>query len=244
MTQPRRRLKRDLARLAGVAAFFVAAAWLLKQDYVRGQVFNIAHIRAQFKDGDLVDELCFVAAAALVNALGVPRLWICAVSGTLFGAAKGSVVGLSASLMGATANFYMGRYLLRGPIKRHLPDRLRKWYKLFNKNGFRALLYIRLFPFTNATLTNLISGASKIAYWDFLAATLIGFLPFTIAFATLGSSAGKQNTLQFICGTGLFALVIGAQWIYTRVTKPGESEAVEGSDSVTESATEIREAIK
>jgi uncharacterized membrane protein YdjX (TVP38/TMEM64 family) len=212
----RRGLKRDLARIICVTLFFAAMAWLLKQEYVREEVFNIAHIRARFRSHGLKSELAFIGCAAVVNTLGVPRIWICVAAGTLFGAVYGTVAGFAASLLGATANFFIGRYVMRGPLKRRMPERLRNWHKLLNKRGFRVLLYMRLFPFSNATLTSLIGGASRMRYLDFLAATILGFIPQTIAFATLGSSAAKQNRLQLGLGIALFAIVIIAQWVYSR----------------------------
>lgn len=54
---------------------------------------------------------------------------------------------------------------------------------------------------------------------DYLAATTIGYLPFTIAFATLGSSAAKQNTWQLVGGLLLFAAVALGQWMWDRSRK-------------------------
>ena len=212
----RRRLVKDLARVAAVAAVFVAIAIALRQPYVRDQLFNVENLRARFQGTGWKDELTFVAASAVVNALGVPRLWVSAVAGTLYGAVMGSILALAASLIGTTVNFYVARYLLRGPIKRQLPKRLRRWYELFNHNGFEGTLYIRFFPGANATITNLIGGASKVKYSVFMLATIIGFIPLTIIFATFGSSAAKHSSLQLIVGLALFAALVLATWLWKR----------------------------
>lgn len=217
---PKQRLGKDITRVVVVAAVFVALALLLKQPYVRNELIDIQHLRNRFRGAGWQDELSFVAAAAIVNALGVPRLWISIVAGTLFGAVFGTFLALVASVIGASIDFYIGRYVLRGPIKRQLPPRLRRWYKLFNKNGFQGVLYIRLFPLANATISNLIGGASKISYGTFLAATIIGFIPLTIIFAVFGSSAAKQSGMQLVIGILLFALTVAANYWWRRGHSP------------------------
>jgi uncharacterized membrane protein YdjX (TVP38/TMEM64 family) len=216
---PRKKAWKDLLRLALVAAFFVAAGILLNNSAVQAQLFDIDTMRAEVQGSGVRGLLIFMGVAAMVNALGIPRLWICAVAGSLFGAVDGTLIGLGTTLVGASLNFLMGRSLLRGPIKRHMPQRLRRWYKAFNRNGFRAILYMRLFPGANATLTSLIGGASHMRYRDYLLASFIGFLPFTIVFATLGSSAAKQNKWQLAGGLLLFAAVAAAQWAVSRGRK-------------------------
>lgn len=207
---------KDLARVLLVAAFFVAIALLLQHPVVRAQVLDIHKVRQQVERGGWESALEFMAAGAVLNTIGIPRLWICAAGGSLFGALEGGALGYAASLVGSSLNFLMGRSLLRGPLRRNMPRRLRHWYAAFNDHGFRALLYLRLFPLTNATLTNLFGGASQMRFRDYLAATAIGYLPFTIAFAMMGSSAAKQNEWQLIGGLVLFAAVGLGQWCWSR----------------------------
>jgi len=111
-----------------------------------------------------------------------------------------------------------------------MPARLQRWYKALNRHGFRTILYLRLFPGANATLTSLVGGASKMRFRDYIIATAIGFVPFTIVFATLGSSAAKQSKWQLLGGLLLFVLVAAAQWIFSRARKKG-TEIVEDSPS-------------
>lgn len=224
----RKKATKDILRLVIVAAFFIAAAMALKSPYVREELLDINRLRAEFQGGGVRSSVTFLVAAALINALGIPRIWICGIAGSLFGAVEGTLMGLAATLLGSSINFIMGRSLLRGPIKRHMPRRLKHWYKAFNENGFRAILYLRLFPLANATLTNLMGGASRLKFSSYLLATALGYLPFTVAFATLGSSAAKSSGWQLAVGLGLFAAVAMAQWLYTRYRKsPAVKQAEE-----------------
>ncbi len=220
---------KDITRIILVGLSFLGIAAALNNSYVQSQLFDIEVLRQQIQAGGLKSALLFIVAGSLVNAVGIPRLWICAAAGSLYGAIDGAAVGLIASLAGSTINFLVGRSMLRGPSKRNLPRRLQHWYTAFNDHGFRAILYLRLFPLTNATLTNLMGGASQMRFRDYFAATAIGYLPFTIAFATLGSSAAKQNGWQFAAGLGLFSVVALFHLVRSRkkkknkvVTEPAE----------------------
>jgi uncharacterized membrane protein YdjX (TVP38/TMEM64 family) len=233
----RKRLIKDLARVGAVAAVFIAIGIALKQPYVRDQLLNIDTIRQRFQGTGWRDEMAFVLAAAVVNAVGVPRLWVSVVAGTLYGAVWGTILAMVSTLIGTTIDFYVARYLLRGPIKRQLPKRLRRWYDLFNRNGLEGTLYIRFFPLANATVTNLIGGASKVKYGVFMLGTIIGFTPLTIIFATFGSSAAKHSALQGLVGIGLFAALVVGSFLWKRTHRmPPELEEEASRNAVEETA--------
>ncbi|MGI8904877.1 MAG: TVP38/TMEM64 family protein [Candidatus Sumerlaeaceae bacterium] len=239
---PRSRLIKDLARVAAVAAIFVSLAFLLDHPYVRQELINIDNLRARFRGPGWSGELSFIGAAAIVNALAVPRLWVCAVAGSLYGAVQGTLVGLIATLLGTTLDFYIARYFLRGPIKRQLPRGLRKWYDLFNRNGFQGTLYIRFFPLANSTVTNMIGGASKVHYGPFMLATVIGFMPLTIIFAMFGSSAAKHNGLQLITGIVLFVTLVIGNYLWRRTHRAPqelEEESTIQDDTIPKEETEV-----
>ena len=229
-----KKARNDFFRVLLVGLFFVGAALLLKSPYIREQLFDINKLRNEVQSNGWRGILIFGLAAGFINALGIPRIWIAAMAGTLFGAIGGGFIALGATLLGSVINFITGRSLLRGPIKRRLPKRLKKWYKALERHGFKTILYLRLFPLTNATLTNLLGGASHMKFRDYIAATAIGYIPFTIAFSTLGSSAAKQSTTQLAGGLALFALVAIIQWLWSRMKKKTGSVVVDNSISRSE----------
>lgn len=221
---PRHKLKRDLFRLVLVVVFFAGVAWLLQHPYIQAELFDIARIRQHVQGTGLRGVLWFTAIGSITSAIGLPRLWVSAVAGTLYGAVFGTFIGMVASLLGSTYDFFLGRTLLRSTIERRMPVRMRRWYELFNKYDFRAILYMRLFPLANATLTNLLGGVSRMTYSSFISATFLGFIPFTVVFATLGSSAAKRSGLQMALGMGLFLAVLVCQWLWTRRHRSIEEE--------------------
>jgi len=212
-SKKRSKLTIDILRIVLVTIFFAVAAYILQLPYVRGELLDVAQWRDRSHTLGLEGFLILVGVLSLVNACGVPRTWVSAFSGVLYGALLGSGIGHLATLVGATVNFFTARWILRGPIRRRLPDRLRVWYDRFGENGFRWVFYIRLIPVGNATVVNLVSGASKMRYREFLPATFLGYLPYTVAYALFGSSAAKQKTSQLFLGAALFAAVIVGRWL-------------------------------
>jgi uncharacterized membrane protein YdjX (TVP38/TMEM64 family) len=212
----RRKLIKDIVRIVLVGAFFVALVFVLQHPYVRERIFDVQNWRQRSQSMGQVGVYYLFTVFVVANGLGVPRLWICAIAGGLYGALNGILIAFPATIFGASINFIAGRWMLRGPLKRRLPARMLAWHDHFGEKGFYWLLLLRLFPLSNAMLVNLISGASKMRYRDFLGATMIGYLPFTISFALFGSSAAKGKWSQFFWGLLLFTAVVIGRWVYRR----------------------------
>lgn len=233
--KPRPKLKRDITRVVVVTFFFAGVAWVLQHPAIREEVLNIDHLRGRFRERKLL----FMLVGAAVTGVGFPRLWLAAIAGTLYGALLGTGLALAASLGGAVLNFCIGRWALRGPIRRFLAaprvkesrfairQRLARLYHGTQEHGFRWVLYARLFPLSNATLVNIVCGASKTRLGDFVLATAIGYLPFTLVFALFGSSAAKQKPMQLGLGTVLFILVLAGRWALKRRTSDVSSQLEE-----------------
>ena len=206
--KPKDKRLSDLARLLGVLVFFAALGYLLSRDEVRRVFFDITAMRERLRAYGWYGGFVFIAFAGLFTGVGIPRLWISVLAGGFYGAVLGTVIGHLSSLLGATLNFFIARWFLRGPVIRRMPARLKVWYERFNRRGFKYLLYMRLFPLSNATVTNTVGGVSRMTFPHFIAATFIGYLPLTIVFAIFGSSAAKQNYWQLLIGAAIFVTVL------------------------------------
>jgi uncharacterized membrane protein YdjX (TVP38/TMEM64 family) len=210
------RTLKDIARVFLLLAIFGLTAYVLSIPSVKQELFDINRTRALILGRGFTGTLLFVLISGLAVGLGVPRLWVSALAGGLFGAFAGTCVGQLASILGAIITFYVSRYLLRSIVIRRMPERFRVWYDRFNRHGFFWLFYIRLFPFANATVTNIVGGVSQVSFKTFLAATFLGYLPETVIFAMFGSSAAKQNWLQFAIAFTLLLLFLAGERLWQR----------------------------
>lgn len=207
-SKPKKTAIKDFSRLLVVIGIFGGIGYLLSLESIRDEYFNVDQLRDHYQNRGIYGLLSFVLVGGILTGFGVPRLWVSALAGWLYGAMEGTAVALITTVLGATLAFLIARWLLRGPIKRRMPRRLVPWYERFNQNGFRYMLIMRLFPLSVAMLTNLLGGVSRMSYVAFLGATTLGYLPLTIVFALFGKGATGEGFYQLIAGAGIMILVV------------------------------------
>lgn len=207
----RSRAIRDVAKILLVALLFVALGWLVNSGPVRGyfdiQTWREVLQEAEFLGGPIIGALAFVAAGSAVIAVGVPRIWIAAIGGAVYGAVAGSVLAIIAAVIGASILYVVGRRFLRNVVRRRVGGRLELWRERFRENGFWWVLYGRLFPLSNSTAVSVLCGSCEVPFAKYTAASFIGFIPFTLIFAMFGSGGAKANEWQIALGLGLMLLV-------------------------------------
>ena len=221
-------LGRDVLKIIAVSAFFVGIALVLQNDALRSRLLDLPLLRDLLKTagepGHIYRQaLLFVLTFSLLIGVGMPRLWVSAIAGAAFGALWGSLLALVASVAGAAIVYRFGRSLLAGILQRRIGSRLALWQARFERNAFWWVLYMRLFPLSNATLAGLVCGACRIPVGAYLAGSLLGFVPLTFVFAIFGSGGVKGNFYQVALGTVLLLLVVGGRKLLAPAFRPPES---------------------
>lgn len=235
----KRRLARDIVRVVIITAVFIGAALALRNPSVREHLFDIETIRATLRSDDtfggrISSDALFIVVTSSLMTIGLPRLWVSAAAGIVYGALHGIGLAMAATMLSSYGTYFIGRSMLRGVVERRLGRRVNLWKERLRENGFMWTLYMRLFPLWNATLTSLICGACRVRLRDYTAANLIGFTPLTIVFAIFGSAAAKGSKLQIIAGLAMFLLAVAGQWWYSQRTKARTAHA-DGEDDDEES---------
>ena len=117
----------------------------------------------------------FMVLEALAIALFVPASILIVLAAGLFGAYWGFLYGWLGVWAGAGCAFFVGRTLGRDFIKSTIGDRLKKYDDAIEKNGFTAVLYIRLL---NAPFTPMNYGLSltKVHFKAFFLGTGLGVM--------------------------------------------------------------------
>ena len=122
-----------------------------------------------------------------------PFMWLPASVMTMAGGlAFGPWEGMMAALIGATlracSQFLMARFLGREAVSKFLKGRMAGLDQRIGERGFTTVLLIRLIPNVPFDLQNYALGFSNVRFWPYAAASLLGILPATMAFAYLGHS--------------------------------------------------------
>ncbi len=154
-------------------------------------------IEAFINSHAVVAVAAFMAVYVVAVALSIPgALFLTISGGVLFGTLVGGLAAVVSATTGATIIFLVaksacGETLVRraGPLARKLADG-------FKADAFSYLLFLRLMPAFPFFLVNLAPALVGVKLSTFVAATAIGVIPATFAFAFLGSGLDSVIAAQ------------------------------------------------
>ncbi len=154
--------------------------------------------------------LIAVGATALLTTAMVPRTVLSAVGGLLFGWMPGAGYILIGVTLGAVAAYTVGHFLGREFMARHLKGRLLHIEQAVANRGILAVAVSRMVPIVPFCISNYIFGTTSVRFLPFVAGTLFGAMPATLAYAALGSATAHHNaTGMTIAGAVVATLGIG-----------------------------------
>jgi len=129
---------------------------------------------------------------AITVALSLPESAVLTVAGgLLFGTLFGGALAVVGASIGAHALFLAVRYNLADAIAARSGRFLDRIRPRLEQNGFSYLLAIRLLPAFPFWLVNLAAGLSGMRLLPYAAATVIGIMPATFVYASIGSGIGE-----------------------------------------------------
>jgi uncharacterized membrane protein YdjX (TVP38/TMEM64 family) len=132
--------------------------------------------------------LTFVAIYIVVVALSLPGALILTISGgILFGTFAGGGAAVIAATIGAVIIFLIARSACGEGLVRRAGPLAAKIAEGFRADAFSYLLFLRLVPAFPFFLVNLAPALCGVRLATFAAATAVGIIPPTFAFAFLGS---------------------------------------------------------
>jgi uncharacterized membrane protein YdjX (TVP38/TMEM64 family) len=162
----------------------------------------------------------FLAAGALLCAVGVPRQIVGYVAGYAFGVWIGMALAMVAQVAACVANFVWARMVARewarGAMERRWRGRLARIGGFLAANPFTATVTLRLLPVGNNLALNLLAGVSGIAAGPFIAGSAIGYVPQSFIFALVGAGARVDRATQLGVGVALFAASAAAGGLLLR----------------------------
>jgi len=138
--------------------------------------------------------LGFALAYTLSVAFSFPAASVLTVfAGFLFGWIGGGLLVSVAATAGATIVFLAARTALGGFLKRRVGGRAARLACGFEENAFSYLLMLRLAPIVPFWVLNIAPALFDVRLKTYVAATLLGILPATFAYAYLGE--GLESVL-------------------------------------------------
>jgi phospholipase D1/2 len=118
--------------------------------------------------------------------LGVlPVILLIAATGLAFGPVLGPLFAMAGCLASASVGFAIGRRLGLGRIEQWGGDRVARVARGFARNGTLATFFVRKVP-APFFLANIVVGASRVRFRDFILGTILGMGAFVVAIAGSG----------------------------------------------------------
>jgi uncharacterized membrane protein YdjX (TVP38/TMEM64 family) len=146
----------------------------------------------------------FIGIYIVVVALSIPGAVLLTISGgILFGWLTGGLAAIIGATIGATVIFEIARTACGEALVRRAGPLGMKIADGFRANAFSYLLFLRLVPVFPFWLVNLAPALVGVRLGTFVAATAVGIIPGTFAFAMVGagldSAIVAQETMFRIC---------------------------------------------
>ena len=194
-----------LLRMAVLAATLVALGVLMDRLGVR-DMLDTHWVDAQIKGQGSLGIGLFLLVGAASMAVGVPRQVSAFLAGYAFGVVQGSALAVIAAVIAATGSFFYARHMGRDFLLQRFP-KLAGWLDQFlSRNTFSMILALRLVPFSSNLATNLGAGVSGAAFAPFMAASIVGYVPQTVAFAVLGQGISIDPMVNVAMVVGLIGI--------------------------------------
>lgn len=135
--------------------------------------------------------LLYVGIYAAAIACSLPGGVILTVTGGfLFGTLLGGACALVGASLGATATFLAARTALRDVMRARAGPALQRMEAGFRRDAFSYLLVLRLVPLFPFFLVNLVPALLGVPLRTYVVATVIGIVPGTFVFASVGRGLG------------------------------------------------------
>jgi uncharacterized membrane protein YdjX (TVP38/TMEM64 family) len=157
-------------------------------------------------------DLAYIASYGVLVALSVPGGVVLTIAGGfLFGTWLGTLCAIIGATSGATAIFLAARAGLGGLGQRTGPL-VAKLEAGFRADAFNYLLVLRLVPIFPFWLVNLVPALVGVKLRTYVMATLIGIIPGTFVFASLGNGLGdivEEPGLGVLLRLDVFGPIVG-----------------------------------
>jgi len=174
-----------------------------------------------------------VAAAYVVGSLVlVPVTLLTVATVFTFGPIRGYAYAVFGCLLSAALTYGIGHMLGHDVVRRIGGSRLDRLNQSAARHGLVTVVTIRMLPIAPFTIVNMIIGASRIRFRDFILGTFLGMAPGLLALtlfeyqlenAVRGPGIGRFAILAVL----VVLVILGSVWIHRRLANSHGSAAAE-----------------
>ena len=168
-----------------------------------------------------------VLAFSLLGLAMVPVLLLITATGVAFGPILGPLYAMAGSLASASLGFAIGRCTGLARIQRVGGTRVTRIVQSLERNGTLAVFLLRKIP-APFLIANIVAGASRVSYRDFLVGTTLGMTAIVVALAGFGyqlTNILHSPSPMTVLGAVVFiGIPLTLAWFINRVLRqPGQT---------------------
>jgi uncharacterized membrane protein YdjX (TVP38/TMEM64 family) len=136
-----------------------------------------------------------------------------------YGPAPGLCLVVLGSWLGAMADFLIVRLLGREAFRRRFPRVAGPIDDLAGRLGFELLVVLRFVPTVSFDIVSYAAAITRMSFWHFAGATLLGQLPGPTVAAVVGANTGGASTHQKVFLSVFFALLLVVLLVTRRIVR-------------------------
>lgn len=197
--------------LFGVLLIFIGAGLFAfthyEQPILGWMQDNQEFLSAETAARPVLGAVIYTVVFALVIGFYIPGgIVLLLLAGALFPFWEANIYANAGNMLGATIGFFLSRYLLRDEVQACYGKKLRPVNEGIKSHGWIYLLILRIAPVLPSPVVNLGMGLTPINAWVYMAVTLLGRIPMTMLYVTLGMELSDIEQLSDL----LSAKIIGS----------------------------------
>ncbi|MBA4115670.1 MAG: TVP38/TMEM64 family protein [Rubrobacter sp.] len=142
----------------------------------------------------------------------LPAFVLTFANGLAFGTFWGGMLSLGSATLAAAMSFWLARALGRGPVEALVGKAgLESSDLWFERWGVYAVLIARLVPILSFDVISFAAGLTRMGFWGFLVATVVGAAPATFVYSYLGGRAPQYVQVLLVAfGVVIAGAVVAA----------------------------------
>ncbi|SOD41788.1 Phosphatidylserine/phosphatidylglycerophosphate/cardiolipin synthase [Nitrosovibrio sp. Nv4] len=203
-----------LAAILGLAAMW---QWSPLREWVN--VDNLVGFAAEFEQAPSAP-LLTLGVFLISGIIAFPLTVLIVVCVLVFGPWQGFLYSMLGALLSAVSTYGLGHLLGRNTVRRFAGKKLHELNKRLARRGLMTIIVVRIIPFAPFSVINMIAGASKIRFRDFVIGSAIGMLPGIVGISLftdrLAATIQEPDLPAFAILVAVVGVIIVAGWTFWR----------------------------
>jgi uncharacterized membrane protein YdjX (TVP38/TMEM64 family) len=176
--------------------------------------------------------LVVMAGYVLLVMAGVPVLALITVGTLVFTPWPGMAYAMAGMVCGAVVTYGIGRFTSAAAMDKLTSGKLAKVATQLRHRGLLAMVVVRVLPVAPFIVVNLLAGALRVRWRDYVLGTFLGLIPATVFIPMMvGSASAAWKTpsagriAALLASVALAALV--TYWLRKRLAKAAQEEGLD-----------------